>query len=261
LDLAVPNEFDNNVSIFLGSGNGIFHEPLYCTAGERPNAVAMGDFDVDGHLDLAFPTWAGELLILLGNGDGTFQYYTQYEFSDSFYQKDIATWDFDEDGYLDLALAASNNVPILLGNGDGTFQDAVKYGGGTGSMTPGDFDEDGHQDMAITSYDSISILLNRLDHDEDGHIGIVHGGEDCDDEDTQVHPGAPEVCDGKDDDCDGHIPADEVDADSDGWMICAGDCDDAEPLANPGMEEIQGDGIDNDCDGYVDESCFVGSVI
>ena len=40
-----------------------------------------------------------------------------------------------------------------------------------------------------------------------------------------------------------------------------GNQDDSNPTANPGMQEIQGDGIDNDCDGVVDEACFVSGVM
>jgi outer membrane protein assembly factor BamB len=96
---------------------------------------------------------------------------------------------------------------------------------------------------------------------------------DCDDARADVFQGAPEVCDGVDDNCNGKV--DEVgsiqywvDADGDGWgdpaswaWLCgptAGyanndyDCDDAEPLAHTGAGEVC-DGVDNDCDGSVDE--------
>ena len=46
-----------------------------------------------------------------------------------------------------------------------------------------------------------------------------------------------------------------VDADNDGWSVDCGDCDDSERAINPGAGEICGDGIDNNCDGYIDEDC------
>jgi hypothetical protein len=57
------------------------------------------------------------------------------------------------------------------------------------------------------------------------------------------------------------IGADEyTDSDSDDWASWE-DCDDTNPLVNPGMEEIRGDGIDNDCDGKIDELCFIGTIM
>ena len=95
------------------------------------------------------------------------------------------------------------------------------------------------------------------------------GFDDCDDFDTTVLPGAAERCDGLDNDCDGTIPADEVDADLDGYVVCtvdaggwdgvaiAGgeDCDDADAATHLGATELVGDGVDQDCDGG--EVCYV----
>ncbi len=103
------------------------------------------------------------------------------------------------------------------------------------------------------------------DYDGDHWPDEECGGEDCDDTTPLTHPGAPEICDGLDNNCDGAVPGDEVDGDGDGWMICSGDCNDADPVVNPeGREGPEGDptcydGIDNDCSGLYDmddPQCF-----
>ncbi len=54
------------------------------------------------------------------------------------------------------------------------------------------------------------------DADEDNSLSPACGGEDCNDLDDTEAPGLPEACDGKDNDCDGVVPIDELDADGDG---------------------------------------------
>ena len=71
--------------------------------------------------------------------------------------------------------------------------------------------------------------LELADLDGDGYFDPAHGGDDCDDTDPTVHPGASELCDGVDTNCDGVIWLDEVDADGEGFMICDGECDDGGP--------------------------------
>ena len=68
----------------------------------------------------------------------------------------------------------------------------------------------------------------------------VQDDTDCDDTNAQINPYAAEQCNGLDDDCNGAVPTDEVDADNDGYMICDGDEDDTDPLNVPEVFEFTG---------------------
>ena len=100
---------------------------------------------------------------------------------------------------------------------------------------------------------SVFVILQGLggpsDEDYDGD-GFSRADGDCDDGDPTINPGAAELCDGRDTDCNGAIPPDEADADYDGWLICDGDCDDGNGQTYPGAPEICDD-LDNDCDDAV----------
>ncbi|MBN2203145.1 MAG: VCBS repeat-containing protein [Candidatus Aenigmarchaeota archaeon] len=95
-----------------------------------------------------------------------------------------------------------------------------------------------------------TIYSEEADNDGDGYS--VNCG-DCDDYDITSYPGAPELCDRKDNNCDGIIPEDEIDDDSDGMTECEGDCNDNDATMYVGAEELC-DLKDNNCDGQVDET-------
>ena len=90
------------------------------------------------------------------------------------------------------------------------------------------------------------------DYEGDGYYDEICGGTDCDDLHPQTYPGAPELCDGEDNDCDGEVPEDEVDEDGDEMRLCDDDCDDTDPDVYPGAEEVCDNGIDDDCDEDID---------
>jgi large repetitive protein len=93
------------------------------------------------------------------------------------------------------------------------------------------------------------------DADGDGFDDAAMGGTDCDDSDATIYPGARELCDGLDNNCDGVIDegcGSTTDADRDGFDDSV-DCDDGDASIFPGADEYC-DGVDNDCDAQIDES-------
>ncbi len=94
--------------------------------------------------------------------------------------------------------------------------------------------------------------------DNDGDTFAIEGGScgpvDCDDNNADTNPGASEICDGEDNNCNGQFHVVETDKDGDGYFPCEGDCDDSNNSINPGATEICGDSVDNNCDETIDEA-------
>jgi len=169
-DLAVVNYYYSQVTILLGNGDGTFtqaaNSPVTLSSGAT--ALAVGDFNGDGKLDLAVLGWGGPVTILLGNGDGTFTQANGSPFTVGVDSSFIAAGDFNGDGKLDLAVLGNGPTTILLGNGDGTFTAAastpVQVGSGNFSVVVGDFNGDGKPDLAVLDiYGALTILLGNGD--------------------------------------------------------------------------------------------------
>ena len=91
------------------------------------------------------------------------------------------------------------------------------------------------------------------DLDNDGFDETV----DCDDLNASTFPGAGEICDAEDNDCD-DVVDEGFDEDADGFNSCGADrdCNDIDADVFPGAVEAC-DGVDNNCDGVIDEDCAV----
>ena len=134
--------------------------------GIGPYAVALGDVDGDGALDLIAANYNEDnVSVLLNQGSGKFASHVTYPVGDA--PMNMALGDVNGDGHLDLvsANALSDNVSVLLNQGDGTFASHGTYATDDGaySVAPGDLDGDGDLDLAVVNYYSgtVSVLLNQ----------------------------------------------------------------------------------------------------
>ena len=117
------------------------------------------------------------------------------------------------------------------------------------------FDVAGNYSYHCGRHSSMTGMVNvedeePVDTDGDG----VPDVDDCDPYDASVYPGAPELADGLDNDCDGVVDegTDTFDDDGDGYSEDEGDCNDSDASVNPGAVEVADNGIDDDCDGITD---------
>jgi len=156
-------------------------------------------------------------------------------------------FDADEDGYTTCAgdcddqSTAVNPDAIEICDGldndcDGQFDEAGAADAGTWHA---DADGDGYGDPEVVSIGCAAPE------------GYIDDDRDCSDRDAEVHPGASEICNGIDDDCD-PLTNELIDGDGDGASTCDGDCDDGNAAIHPGASEIC-NGIDDDCNPLTDE--------
>ncbi|MBU0671387.1 putative metal-binding motif-containing protein, partial [Patescibacteria group bacterium] len=146
--------------------------------------------------------------------------------------------DLDEDGYTAEQGDCDDNDP-KTGPGDVFFPELCdgKDNDCDRKTGPGEVDAD------ADGYLQCSDFRKDVDYDH-----IFKGGGDCNDNDADIYPGAPQICDSiADNDCDGHDDENEADYDNDGHTVCDGDLKDRDNTVYPGATELC-DGKDNDCD-------------
>jgi FG-GAP-like repeat len=162
LDLITINT--STLSFYKGLGGGKFAAPVNQHLPSPSGQVVAGDFNRDGKLDLAIAPaccgGSGEVMIMLGNGNGTF---IQGEtISGTAAGSYIALADFNGDHLPDLAVSifgTPGSTEVFLGQGDGTFRQTVTLADGSYQIVAGDFNADGHQDVAVIAPSGVAFYL------------------------------------------------------------------------------------------------------
>ncbi|MGH9495922.1 MAG: FG-GAP-like repeat-containing protein, partial [Candidatus Sulfotelmatobacter sp.] len=173
VDLAVLNNNPNtggaggSISILTGQGDGTFVAGASYAVGYEPTALAAGDFDGDGNLDLAVvisnPNLGfnpGFVTIFAGSASGAFT--AQANYGVGLIPSSIAVGDFNGDGKLDLAVGSpavslsnpQSEISTLVNTGSGNFSSGGSVVvGPTGSVpisiAAADFNNDGRPDLAV----------------------------------------------------------------------------------------------------------------
>ncbi len=156
-DLVTASTYSSYLSILLGYGNGTFHPYSQVWAGISPAAIAVGDVNNDGKLDVVLLNNRA-IAVLLGNGDGTFKAPIIQSSTVS------SNWgtlgDFNGDGKLDLAVTDVVSAWLFPGNGDGTFQAPISFntGGVAASVAAADTNVDGKLDLVYGGMWNAGIL-------------------------------------------------------------------------------------------------------
>ena len=200
---------------------------------------------------------------------------------------DATTWwpDTDGDGYGDIdepgTLHCTDPGGLVEDHTDCDDDDPLAFPGASERCNSQDddcddlIDENAGLEWYLDSDGDGFGDLDEITVECDGANGFVADSSDCDDTDAEVHPGADEWCNERDDDCDGAQDENALDAstwyadgDSDGYgdptsgapacdqpagtVADGSDCDDTDASEHPGATEIC-DGDDDDCDGFTDE--------
>jgi len=166
-DLVVANGNAGTVSVLAGNGDGTFQSKVDYSIG-LPYSVVIVDLNGDAKPDLAIASQAidvsaflGNVTVLLGNGNGTFQ--ASVDYPAGMASRVLVAADVSGDGKPDLVVENSlaRTVSVLIGNGDGTLQPKVAYPAGLSprSIAVGDVTSDGGPDIVVADGESNRLIM------------------------------------------------------------------------------------------------------
>jgi hypothetical protein len=175
-DVVVTDWFGPGPIVLRNQGLGAFGPGTTAAAVSGIGALASGDFDRDGRLDLAGRT-GGEVVVLLGNGDATFRVGARTSVLSNA-QQAITVLDVNGDGATDIATTAATGIQVLLGRGDGSFTlgPLTPLLAVMADVKPARFDTDDNVDLAVVDATPLRARIVALRGNGNGTFTVTGGG-------------------------------------------------------------------------------------